>query len=175
MPDANQTPGSRSHRSLALLAPHLHLVATSTPRCAASQIMHAACEDDSQTPLHRNQPYPILDPGSTMHQRGRAHAYSADTPSASTSAMPRDPFPVPHESGAMPANDRVWLHEYQRLLPPRPESSQHYPEQFVSKPKAGPRPPRFQCSELLPQSKILQQQIAARSKGAYSQSKQEPQ
>src|ERR1035438_8773896 len=77
MPDANQTPGSRSHRSLALPAPHFHPVATSTPRCAASQIMHAACEDDSQTPLHRNQPSPIVHLGSTMHQRGRAHAYTS--------------------------------------------------------------------------------------------------
>ena len=74
MPDANQTLGSRSHRSLALLATRSHLAGTSTPRCAASQIMHAAGEDDSQTPLHQNQPCPIVDPGSTTYQRGRPHA-----------------------------------------------------------------------------------------------------
>src|ERR1017187_10031618 len=54
-PDANQTPGSRSHRSLARLAPRWHPVETATPRCAASQIMHAAGEDDSQTEEHTSE------------------------------------------------------------------------------------------------------------------------
>src|SRR5580658_4548325 len=55
MPEANQTTGSRSHRSLARLAPRWRPAETSTPPCDASQIMHAAGEDDYQTPLRQNQ------------------------------------------------------------------------------------------------------------------------
>jgi hypothetical protein len=74
----------------------------------------------------------------------------------------------------MPSDNRLQPHEHQHLPPPRPESSQHHPEPFVSdrKPDQGASP--FQHSKLLSKSKIFQQQIAASMKRPRSDSEQEP-
>jgi hypothetical protein len=89
--------------------------------------------------------------------------------------MPRDPLPVQLETGAMPANNCLWLHENQCSLPTRPEPSQHHPEQLVSNPKPGLWMPPFQRSELLPEGEIFEEQVAAKTDGSRSQNKQEPQ
>jgi hypothetical protein len=83
--------------------------------------------------------------------------------------MPRDPLPVQLETGAMPANNCLWLHENQCSLPTRPEPSQHHPEQLVSNPKPGLWMPPFQRSELLPEGEIFEEQVAAKTAGSSSQ------
>src|ERR1017187_8172983 len=83
--------------------------------------------------------------------------FHAHTPSTRNSAMPRDPPPVQLESGAMPANDRLWLHDNQRLPPTRPCSSQHHPEPFIRSGKPDLRAPSFKRTKLLPKSKIFQE------------------
>jgi hypothetical protein len=75
----------------------------------------------------------------------------------------------------MPADDCLRPHEYQRLPPPRPESSQHHPEPFVSNRKPDPRTSTFQRCKLLPKGKIFQEQIAARMKRPRRHNEQKPQ
>src|ERR1017187_5123385 len=101
--------------------------------------------------------------------------FPTHTSSTRSSAMPRDPLPVQLETGAMPANNCLWLHENQCSLPTRPEPSQHHPEQPVSNPKPGLWMPPFQRSELLPEGEIFEEQVAAKTDGSSSQNKQEPQ
>src|ERR1019366_1276645 len=109
------------------------------------------------------------------HAEDEVAQFPTHTSSARSSAMPRDPLPVQLETGAMPANNCLWLHENQCSLPTRPEPSQHHPEQPVSNPKPGLWMPPFQRSELLPEGEIFEEQVAAKTDGSSSQNKQEPQ
>src|SRR5438105_1206881 len=109
------------------------------------------------------------------HAKDKLTQLLAYTSSTSSVAMTREPLPIQFESGSMPADDCLRLHEYQRLPPPRPEASQHHPEPLVSNRKTSPRTPPFQHSKLLPKSEIFQEQIAARMKGPRSHNEHEPQ
>jgi hypothetical protein len=81
--------------------------------------------------------------------------FLAHTSSTGSSATPREPLPIQLESDSMPADDGLRLHEHQHLPPRRPESSQHHPEPFVGNCKPDLRTPPFQCSKLLPKSKVI--------------------
>src|ERR1700749_866316 len=78
MPDANQTAGSRSRRSLERSAPHWRPAPTSTPRCATSRIISDAGEDGSRIPLQLPQPCHIVDLLNPKRQRGRPDAYDTN-------------------------------------------------------------------------------------------------
>ena len=91
------------------------------------------------------------------------------------SSVPREPTPVHLESGPMPANDCLRLHQNQGSLPFGPEARQTCPEQPIRGGKARPRASLLQKGKLLPQSKILQEQIATRAKGPDKQYEQKPQ
>ena len=58
---------------------------------------------------------------------------SADALSSDAIPMAREPFPVQLESCTVPANNSLWLDEDQRVLPPRPEPPQDYPEQLAER------------------------------------------
>src|ERR1017187_658703 len=109
------------------------------------------------------------------HAKDKLAHFLAHTSSAHSAATPREPCPVQCEAGSVPTNDRLRPHENQRLLPPRPESSQHHPKQFVRSGKPDLRAPSFQRPELLPKSEIFQEQIAARTKRPCSHNEQKPQ
>src|ERR1035438_97502 len=90
-------------------------------------------------------------------------------------SVPRKPPPVHLESGPVPANDCLRLHDNQRLLPPGPEAAQGSPKQPIRGGKARPRAPLLQNGKLLPQGQILQEQIATRAKRPDKQYEQKPQ
>ena len=58
--------------------------------------------------------------------------FLASRSSAHADSGPRNPLPVQLEPGSMPANDRIRLHQDQRLSPPGPEAAQHDPEESVA-------------------------------------------
>jgi hypothetical protein len=64
----------------------------------------------------------------------------------------------------MPTDNRLGPHENQRTFPSIPEPPQHHPEQFVRDSKPRLWVPPFQNSELLPESQIFQEQLAANLK-----------
>jgi hypothetical protein len=97
----------------------------------------------------------------------------ADASSSHTGPMPREPRPIQLELHLMPANDSLRLDEDQCPPPSRPEPPQYHPEQFVGSGKSRPRMSLFQNAELLPQSHIFQQQIAARRPRPNEQDEQE--
>src|SRR6185437_7863886 len=59
-----------------------------------------------------------------------AHFF-ADVLPAGSGFAPRNPRPIELVPGAMPANDRLGLHENQHLLPSRPEPTEQNPEELV--------------------------------------------
>jgi len=73
----------------------------------------------------------------------------------------------------MPANNSLRLDEDQRLFPSWPEPLQCYPKQLVGSRTSRLRVPLFQNGELLPPSKIFEEQIAARTTGSKSLNEQE--
>jgi hypothetical protein len=109
------------------------------------------------------------------HAEDEFAQFPAHASPACTSAMPREPLPVQLESGPMPTDNRLRPHENQRTLPSIPEPPQDHPEQFVRDSKPRLWVPPFQNSELLPESQIFQQQLAARVKESDSQNKEKHQ
>src|SRR5438105_11534584 len=81
----------------------------------------------------------------------------------------RDPTPVQSKTSAMPANDRLRIHEHERLLPGTPETTGEYPEDFVNRSHPGSGMLALQHSQLLPESEIFQEQASMRSKAAGEQ------
>ena len=81
----------------------------------------------------------------------------------------RDPTPVQSKPSAMPANDRLRVHEHERLLPGTPETTGEYPEDFVNRSHRGSGMLALQHSQLLPESEIFQEQASMRSKAAGEQ------
>ena len=85
---------------------------------------------------------------------------------AGSGVSTRDPFPIQLESGAMPANHGLGMHNDKNTSPIGPESPQDDPEQTVMDSQPGPRLPRRQRRKLLTECKVLQYQLAARSNTA---------
>ena len=78
--------------------------------------------------------------------------------------MAREPGPIQLEAGPVPSHNGLRLNENQCLPPPEPEAPQYHPEKSVGNSKPRMRTPTFQDSKLLPESQILQEEIAARTK-----------
>jgi hypothetical protein len=76
--------------------------------------------------------------------------FLASRSSAHADSGPRSPIPVQLEPGSMPANDRIRLHQDQRLSPPGPEATQHNPEEWVVIRESWLRTASTQDRELLP-------------------------
>jgi hypothetical protein len=72
--------------------------------------------------------------------------------------------PVPSESSAVPADNCLGHDEEERLFPWRPELARGDPKELVEHTEFGFGMSALECRQLLPQSKILQQQTAARAK-----------
>ena len=83
---------------------------------------------------------------------------------AGSGVSTRDPFPVQLESGAMPANHGIGMHNDKNPSPIGPESPQDDPEQTVMDSQPRPRLPHRR--KLLPECKVLQYQLTARSNTA---------
>jgi hypothetical protein len=81
----------------------------------------------------------------------------------------RDPTPVQSKPSAMPANDRLRVHEHERLLPGTPETTGEYPEDFVNRSHRGSGTLALQHRQLLSESEIFQEQASMRSKAAGEQ------
>jgi hypothetical protein len=98
------------------------------------------------------------------HAEDEFAEFNADALPARTNGMAREPGPIQLEAGPMPSHNGLRLNENQCLPPPGPEPPQNHPEKSVgnSKPRMGMSP--FQDSKLLPESQILQEEIAARTK-----------
>jgi hypothetical protein len=109
------------------------------------------------------------------HAKNEFAQFPADTFSPSSGSMPRNPRPIQLEPRSMPTNDSLWLDKDQRLLPSRPEPAQCHPEQSVRSCKSRLRMLPLQNAKLLPQRKVLQDQIAAREKKSSNEAEQEPQ
>ena len=109
------------------------------------------------------------------HAEDKVSQFPANASSTRMSSVPREPIPVHFESGPMPANDCLRLHQNQCSLPFGPEAAQGCPKQPIRGGKARPRAPLLQNGKLLPQGKILQKQIATRAKGPDKQYEQKPQ
>jgi hypothetical protein len=90
---------------------------------------------------------------------------------ARTISMPREPRPVQFESGAVPADYRLWLDEKQYALPSRPESPQEYPEEFIGCAQFRLRMFSAQDGELLAKRENLKKEIPPRAQIARNQTK----
>ena len=64
--------------------------------------------------------------------------FLADSRSAPTLSGP--PTPIEAETGAMPADDGVWVYNDERFGPAGPELLQQDPEQSIRRTQAGSRP-----------------------------------
>jgi hypothetical protein len=71
------------------------------------------------------------------------------------------PFPVQSEAGPMPADDRLWLRDEERLLPSGPQAPQQDPKDPIRCGEARPRMTMLQRRDLMPQGKVLQEKVAA--------------
>ena len=109
------------------------------------------------------------------HAEDEVSQFPANASSTRMSSVPREPTPVHLESGPMPANDCLRLHQNQCSLPFGPEAAQGCPKQPIRGAKARPRASLLQNGKLLPQGQILQEQIATRAKGPDKQYEQKPQ
>lgn len=71
--------------------------------------------------------------------------------------MAAGPLSLPQASVAlaMPANDRLRLHEDERLLPTRPDPLQERPERAASPTQAGARGATVEDGQLLAQGRVL--------------------
>src|ERR1022692_4720386 len=65
------------------------------------------------------------------HAEDEFTQFLAHASSTNCNAMPRNPLPVHLKSGAVPANDRLGLHENQGLLPAWPKAAQENPKEPV--------------------------------------------
>jgi hypothetical protein len=72
----------------------------------------------------------------------------------------------------MPSDNGLRLDKNQGPFPSRPKPPEHHPEQFVRSGKPRLRMLLFQNGELLAQSQIFQQQVAARTNRSNKQDKQ---
>jgi len=116
-------------------------------------------------------PGPVL----RNHAEDQFAQFPADAPSSCPNLMPREPRPISLEPCSMPANNSFRPDEDQCPLPPRPEPSQRHPKQFIRSGKSRQRVTLPQNRKLLPQSQILQGQVAARAKETNSQYRKKPQ
>jgi len=98
------------------------------------------------------------------HAEDEFAEFNADALPAGASGMPREPGPIQLEAGPVPSHNGLRLNENQCLPPPEPEAPQYHPEKSVGNSKPRMRTPPFQDSKLLPESQILQKEIAARTK-----------
>jgi len=71
----------------------------------------------------------------------------------------------------MPANDRLRIDQHEGLLPSTPEMAGEYPEDFVNRSHPGSGMLALQHSQLLPESKIFQEQASMRLQAAGKQAK----
>jgi hypothetical protein len=98
------------------------------------------------------------------HAENETAQFPVDTPSSHTDSMSRKPSPIQLEPCSVPANNGFRLDQDQHPLPFRPEPPQDHSKQFVRSGKPWLRMLLFQNCELLPKSKVFQEQIAARVK-----------
>jgi hypothetical protein len=97
------------------------------------------------------------------HAEDEFAEFNADALPAGTSWMAREPGPIQLEAGPVPSHNGLRLNENQCLPPPGPEPPQYHPEKSVGNSKPRMRTSPFQDSKLLPESQILQEEIAART------------
>ena len=71
----------------------------------------------------------------------------------------------------MPANDRLRIDQYQRLLPSTPEMAGEYPEDSVNRSHPGSGMLALQHNQLLPEGEIFQEQASMRLQTAGKQAK----
>ena len=66
----------------------------------------------------------------------------------------------------MPSHDGFRLHDYERLLPTRPESTHKNPEKLIECHEPRPRMFALQDGELLPKNEIFEHEAATRAEYA---------
>ena len=76
----------------------------------------------------------------------------------------RCPSPVQSETGAVPANHGIGLHDQEHAFPARPEAPECDPEQPIETIQGRPWPFSFEDCELLSQSDHLQRGVGPRAK-----------
>jgi len=65
----------------------------------------------------------------------------------------------------MPPDHRLGLHEDKDVKPARPQPTEHDPEQSVGSADPGPATAVGEGGELLPEGKVLEHEVGARSDG----------
>ena len=89
-------------------------------------------------------------------------------------SMARQPCPIKLESGSVPSDHRLRLNKHKRLFPSRPEPAHEHPKESVMRSESRPRTPALQYDKLLPQSQILQEQVATRTEQPTNKSQKGP-
>lgn len=89
--------------------------------------------------------------------------------------MLRDPFPIHLESGAMPANYGLGLHNRERGVPAAPKLAHDDPKQLVGCREMRTRLLARENGELLPKCQVFQKQATTRADRSNKQKEQEPQ
>ena len=109
------------------------------------------------------------------HAKDEFAQFPVHTSSSRTAPMPREPSPIQLESLPMPADNRLRLDDEERLFPSGPESPQQEPKQPIRRGETRLRMPGSQNGKLLPQGKIFQKKVTARTKRSGEQDEQKPQ
>lgn len=136
-----------------------------TSRCSPHPAQHGSFRNIEAEHLQfavnaRSAPGRVL----SNHAKDELTQFRADTFSARTGAMPREPRPIGSESRTVPANNRLRLNENQRRLPSTPEPPQYHPEQSARSRKTRLWMSLPQNRKLLPKRQVFQKQVAAGAK-----------
>jgi len=81
--------------------------------------------------------------------------------SRSATAPPEPPAPIEAETGTMPTDDGVWVHNDERFGPAGPELSQQDPEQPIRRTQARSGPLPLEHSKLLAKGEHFEGSVGA--------------
>ena len=109
------------------------------------------------------------------HAEDEVSQFPANASSTRMSSVPRERIPVHFESGPVPANDCLRLHQNQCPLPFGPEAAQRCPKQPIRGAKRGRGRLSFKTARCCRKARFLQEQIATRAKGPDKHYEQKPQ
>ena len=108
------------------------------------------------------------------HAEDQVLQFLADPLSSRAHSMSRQPCPIKLEPGSVPSDHSLRLNKHKRLFPSRPEPAHEHPKESVMRSESRPRTPALQYDKLLPQSQILQEQVATRTEQPTNKSQKGP-
>lgn len=91
----------------------------------------------------------------------KTQALACRSPRSSSASPPRSPAPVQAETGAVPADDGLRLHDDQDVAPAWPQTAECRPEESVQRVQYRPRPLAFENGDLLSKGEDFKGRVAS--------------